>query len=170
MPRYLFNPLARQQSKLTFKAVAALSDIFRTSKTATAIRLVEADQAPAMLVCHGHNGRRWFTRAPSVPERWFPQDALDAESFAFGVLFGNRPDDFMPRRIGADASGSIDGMPVSSISKNKQSRLATMKYSHSFSLTTRECLKKTIIEIVRGSDNATGVYNSSIHLPISSRI
>jgi hypothetical protein len=38
-----------------------------------------------------------------VPERWFPQDTLDADSFAFGVLFGGKPDDPMPRRIGAGA-------------------------------------------------------------------
>ncbi|TIU42034.1 MAG: hypothetical protein E5W28_01640 [Mesorhizobium sp.] len=38
-----------------------------------------------------------------MPEKWFPQDALDADSFAFGVLFGGKPDDSMPRRIGAEA-------------------------------------------------------------------
>jgi hypothetical protein len=103
MPYYLFRPLARQQGKLTFKAVAALADIFNTSRSATAIRLVESDYSPALLVCHGPKGRKWFTRSPSVPQRWFPQDSLDADSFAFGIQFGGRPDDPMPRRIGADA-------------------------------------------------------------------
>lgn len=103
MPAYLFRPLARQHAKLTFKVVNALAEAFRTSQTATAIRLVESDHAPALLVCHGPRGRKWFTRAPSVPQRWFPQDSLDADSFAFGVLFGSRPDDSMPRKIGADA-------------------------------------------------------------------
>ena len=103
MPHYLFRPLARQQGKLTFKAVSALADAFTTSQTATAIRLVEGDHSPALLVCHDAKGRKWFTRAPSVPEKWFPQDELDADSFAFGVLFGGKPDDPMPRRIGAEA-------------------------------------------------------------------
>jgi hypothetical protein len=103
MPYYLFRPLARQQDKLTFKAVAALADIFNTSKVATAIRLVESDCSPALLVCHGPSGRKWFTRAPSVPPRWFPQQNLDADSFAFGIQFGERPDDALPRKIGADA-------------------------------------------------------------------
>lgn len=103
MPAYLFKPLARQHSKLNFKSVNALAEAFRTSQTATAIRLVESDHAPALLVCHGPKGRKWFTRAPSVPQRWFPQDSLDADSFAFGVLFGNKPDDPMPRKIGAEA-------------------------------------------------------------------
>lgn len=103
MPLYLFRPLARQHGKLTLKTVAALADIFEGSQTATAIRLVESDHAPALVVCHGPNGRKWFTRAPSVPERWFPRDDLDADSFAFGVLFGSKPDDTAPRRIGAEA-------------------------------------------------------------------
>ncbi len=103
MPYYLFRPLARQQSKLTFKAVAALADTFNTSKPATAIRLVESDHSPALLVCHGPRGRKWFTRAPSVPQIWFPQDALDADSYAFGVQFGRNPDDPLPRKIGAEA-------------------------------------------------------------------
>jgi len=103
MPYYLFRPLARQQSKLTFKAVAALADTFNASKPATAIRLVESDHSPALLVCHGPRGRKWFTRAPSVPQIWFPQDALDADSYAFGVQFGGNSDDPLPRKIGAEA-------------------------------------------------------------------
>jgi hypothetical protein len=103
MPGYLFRPLARQHPKLVFKAVSALAEVFKTSQTATAIRLVESDHTPSLLVCHGPNGRKWFARAPSVPTKWFPQDALHADSFAFGVLFGGKPDDPTPRKIGADA-------------------------------------------------------------------
>lgn len=103
MPAYLFRSVARQHAKLTFKVVEALAEAFRTSLTATAIRLVESDHAPALLVCHGPRGRKWFTRSRSVPRRWFPQDSLHADSFAFGVLFGSKPDDSMPRQIGADA-------------------------------------------------------------------
>jgi hypothetical protein len=103
MPNYLFRPLARQHARLTLKTVTTLADAFRTSQTATAIRLVESDHTPAVLVCHSPNGRRWFTRAPSVPTMWFPQDALDVDSFAFEVLFNNKPDDLMPRKVGANA-------------------------------------------------------------------
>jgi len=103
MPAYLFKPLAQQHAKLTFKAVDALAESFKTSQTATAIRFVESNHTPALLVCHGKNGRKWFARAPSVPPRWFPQDNLDAESFAFDVLFAGKPGDALPRKIGADA-------------------------------------------------------------------
>ena len=103
MPHYLFRPRARQHPQLNFKTVKTLADTFETSHTATAIRLVEGDHSPTVLICHGQRGRKWFTRAPAVPPKWFPRSELDAASFAFGIVFGNEPDDRTPRRIGADA-------------------------------------------------------------------
>lgn len=43
---YLFDPIARQSKKLTFKTVEEMAGEFNTSRTATAIRLVEADIWP----------------------------------------------------------------------------------------------------------------------------
>jgi Zn-dependent peptidase ImmA (M78 family) len=103
MPGYILQPLARQHPKLNFKSVLELADRFMTSREAMAIRLVERGHAPAVLVCHGQNGRKWFARGPDVPEKWFPRDTLDAQSHAFSILFGKAPDDPHPRRIGADA-------------------------------------------------------------------
>lgn len=103
MPHYLFRPLAHEQGKLTFKAVSALANIFTTSLTATAIRLVESDHSPALLICHDRGGRRWFTRAPSLAEHWFPKSELDTASSAFDVVYGTRQGDPMPRKIRAEA-------------------------------------------------------------------
>jgi len=102
MPRYLFDPEAQKIGKCTFEAVEALRKLFRTSITATAIRLVEFGPEPSMLVCHGKSGRRWFTRPKNIPEHWFPQADLDAESYAFETLHGQGE---RSRRalIGADA-------------------------------------------------------------------
>ena len=103
MPRYLFDPVARAHPKLNFKTVSDIADIFHASRSATAIRLVEGGHSPALLVCHGNKGRKWFARGPDVPSRWFPRDDLDADSFAFGVLYAKKPDDPMPRKIDGDA-------------------------------------------------------------------
>ena len=92
MPSYLFRPLVREHRTLDFTVIDALARDFDTSQTATAIRFVESDHTPAMLVCHGPEGRKWFTRSPSVPERWFPQQSLDRDSFAFDVQFNGHPD------------------------------------------------------------------------------
>ena len=103
MPKYLFAPVARAYPKLNFKTVAAIAGVFRTSLTSTAIRLVDGGHSPALLVCHSSLGRKWFTRGPDVSPRWFPRDNLDADSFAFGILHGGRPDNTIPLKIGTDA-------------------------------------------------------------------
>ena len=103
MPGYLFRPIAHQYPKFDFRTVRAIADVFDASVTATAIRLIDNRHSPAILVCHGPNGRKWFARSRDVPERWFPRSDLDSESFAFGVLFGDASEDRMPRKIGADA-------------------------------------------------------------------
>lgn len=103
LPRYIFDPIAGQHSRLTFKTVRELADLFDTSLTATAIRLVKSGHSPVVLVCHENTGRKWFARSPDVPERWFAQDQLDAESYAFDLLFGNGEEQNYPRVIGADA-------------------------------------------------------------------
>jgi hypothetical protein len=56
-----------------------------------------------MLVCHGTQGREWFVRPPCVPDRWFPQDDLDRDSYAFEAFFGSKVEQSHPQKIGADA-------------------------------------------------------------------
>ena len=102
LPRYLFCPEADACGKATVEVAEHLSETFDVSLTATLIRLVEAGPDPALLVCHTGTGRKWFTRGPDVPERWFPRRDLDPESYAMEVLFGD-PHKSRRVRIGADA-------------------------------------------------------------------
>lgn len=88
MPRYIFKPMASALGKVTFSAVDELRKEFKTSLTATAIRLVEYGPEPAMLICHSSKGRKWFYRPRGIPDRWFPRVDLDADSFAIDVLYG----------------------------------------------------------------------------------
>jgi hypothetical protein len=90
MPPYLFHAEAGRAKKLTWELVRNLAELFSSSVTATAIRLVDLDAFPALLVCHNMSGRRWFRRAKSVPDRWFPQTELSADSYAIDVLHGRR--------------------------------------------------------------------------------
>lgn len=103
MPRYIFQPVAQRYAKFTFQTVREIAGIFDASLTATAIRLVEGDHSPAILVCHGQKGRKWFCRSPSIPERWFPQEQLDSDSYALDILFNRKAEETIPRKIGADA-------------------------------------------------------------------
>lgn len=89
MPEYLFKPHARKSKTTSFELVESLSDAFQTSLTATALRLVDFGPEPAMLISHTRSGRKWFKAGKDIPSRWFPRDELDADSYAFDVLFGN---------------------------------------------------------------------------------
>ena len=95
--------MVAEQKMLNFATIKAIAEQYDTSQTATAIRFIQSDHTPAMLVCHGPSGRRWFIGSPSVPHRWFPQDQLDADSFAFDIQFGSESDTPMFQKIEADA-------------------------------------------------------------------
>lgn len=103
MPRYMFDPLVRETKKLELNTIQKLAEAFNVSMTATTLRLIAGDHFPAFAICHNRNGRKWFSRAPSVPSRWFPRDTLAAESPAFEVLFGKSQEDRHPRKVSASA-------------------------------------------------------------------
>lgn len=103
LPRYLLEPMLKALPRPTLKAAREIAEAFDASLTATIMKIAETDRFPIMLVSHSQTGRAWFRRAPSVPERWFPKQELDHESFAFSTLFGKHEDRSGPRRIGADA-------------------------------------------------------------------
>jgi hypothetical protein len=102
MPTYMFKPLARAVKRPTFDGIQELANQFRTSLTATAIRLVDINVWPLLLVCHSERGRVWFKRSKDIPDRWFPQKELDDDSIAFDRLFGNK-DRIRSQKINADA-------------------------------------------------------------------
>lgn len=88
MPRYLFVPSVAQLKRPDFESVDELATTFSTSRLATALRCVDIGTWPVVLICHGPSGRRWFKRAASVPDDWFPREDLDPSSPSFSVLFG----------------------------------------------------------------------------------
>lgn len=108
MPSYMFKPLAHGIKRATFDSVKTLADQFKTSQTATAIRLVDTNIWPLILVCHGEKGRIWFKRSKIVPDRWFPKKELDPDSIAFDRLFGDA-DRVRAQKIDADAWFDIRG-------------------------------------------------------------
>lgn len=102
LPAFLFVPMAAKIRRVTFEAIDSIKEEFGTSRSATALRMVDFGPEPAMLVCHSPHKRRWFRRGAAVPDRWFPRDELDAESPAMEVLHG-RCERTSQTLIGADA-------------------------------------------------------------------
>ena len=86
LPANLFAPLARAAKAVDFTAVRALAETFRTSVTATAIRLVEHGPLPAILVCYGKAGRKWFVRNSNIPEKLWPAQMPEADTCACELL------------------------------------------------------------------------------------
>jgi len=88
LPKFIFEPMAMDAKRASFETVDKLREEFNTSRMATSIRLVEFSPEPAMLICHGPNGRKWFTRPSHIPDHWFPSDELDPDGYAMDVLHG----------------------------------------------------------------------------------
>lgn len=101
MPAYLFVPIAQSLGRPSMHVVRKLSEIFSTSQTATAIRLVEINQLPLLLVDHGRSGRRWFTRSKTVSRDWIPNSDLVPTSSTFSMIFGKTPNTMPPKSVSA---------------------------------------------------------------------
>jgi Zn-dependent peptidase ImmA (M78 family) len=101
MPTYLFVPIAKCLGQPNMHVVRRLSEIFNTSQTATAIRLVEISETPLILVCHGRSGRRWFARSQTVTSDWVPHKDLVPENSAFTMIFGRAPNIMPPKSVNA---------------------------------------------------------------------
>jgi hypothetical protein len=71
LPRKMFQAAAHGLPP-TFSTARAFARTFESSLTATAIRLVELGELPAMLVCTDAKGRLWFFRSAIIPEALWP--------------------------------------------------------------------------------------------------
>lgn len=87
LPVFMFEPCSKNQD-MTFETVKRLAKTFKTSLTATAIRLVELGSYPAMIVCNEPARRRWFIKGPDVPEELRPRDIPGAYTCAHDLLNG----------------------------------------------------------------------------------
>ncbi len=87
LPQRMFSAHAKNR-EITFAAARDLAEVFKTSLTATAIRLVEFGSFPAVLVCSDRDRRRWFKRGPDVPDVLWPHDRVSPRTVAYDVLHG----------------------------------------------------------------------------------
>jgi len=87
LPKSMFLPRARQRP-MTLATASDLADLFVTSLTSTAIRLIENGSFPAMVVLVGPNGIRWRKRGPDVPPQIWLRERPTSDSVAFDLLRG----------------------------------------------------------------------------------
>ena len=88
LPSFMLRGMIGSVKRVDWTLVRRIGAVFHTSMPATAIRLVEANVVPSLLVCLRQGRRAWFVRSGSVDERWFPKKEADARSSAFALSFG----------------------------------------------------------------------------------
>jgi Zn-dependent peptidase ImmA (M78 family) len=87
MPIEMFQKASRNMP-ITFDSGRELAELFKTSLTATAIRLVRLGSFPAMLVCLEKGNRKWFIRGDDVPETVWPVESPKLATTASDLLRG----------------------------------------------------------------------------------
>jgi len=86
MPRAWFREAARGQ-QVSFDTVEELRKSFQTSRTSTAIRLVELGSFLAMLIRYDDRGHRhWYCTARDFPERMYPHLAASRDSHPWDAI------------------------------------------------------------------------------------
>lgn len=89
MPDYLFRPLSARRP-VTFETAREVGARFRSSLTATAIKLVKTGHCPAMVTCYVNGALEWFIPGPDVPRVLKPWAELDPDSRAYDLWKGHR--------------------------------------------------------------------------------
>lgn len=82
LPQEMFVSRANRKP-ITFDTVDGLADLFQTSSTATAIRLVEHGSLPSMVICSDAHRRKWFMRSEILPESLWPHEVQGRDTVAF---------------------------------------------------------------------------------------
>lgn len=100
LPRRMFAERCGGMQPL-FSNARVLAQAFATSLTATALRLVELGSFPAMIVCSGTAGRKWFAQSSLVPRELWPLSAPGRGSVASRLLRGGKGEDG-PTTVDAD--------------------------------------------------------------------
>ena len=74
MPTIMIQPRINGKT-VDFTTVSSIAEEFSTSLTAAAIRVVELNSLPAMLICTERHRRKWFVRSKDVPTWLWPREA-----------------------------------------------------------------------------------------------
>jgi hypothetical protein len=88
LPERMFSADARGR-EITFATVEEVAGRYRTSRTATAIRLVELGSYPSMVICTRLGKRwKWLRRSSDWPGRLWPLDEPRDDTHAYDLLRG----------------------------------------------------------------------------------
>ena len=101
LPGKMFRAQIHKQPVI-FETVRDLGNLFSTSLTATAIRLVEYGDLPAILVCNSPQKREWFVPSGEVRNKIWLEPRPGKGSLAYALLRGEAIS-LPAKEVGADA-------------------------------------------------------------------
>lgn len=92
LPLSMFVPLAKGRP-ITLETVAYLTTVFKMSRTATAIRLVNHGSFPSMLIRYESGQRKWFIPSgDEIPRSLFPAERPQPNSIAADLIADKQSD------------------------------------------------------------------------------
>lgn len=83
LPQSMFEPASKGRS-MTIDSASSLANLFETSLTATAVRLVQFGSFPAVLIWTENGAVKWFRRGTDIPDSLWPREP-GRKTFAYDI-------------------------------------------------------------------------------------
>ena len=101
MPRFLMREVI-QGRHLNLDLIEHVSETFDVSRLAAAIRLLEIEPEPCVIIRHSTNSAPWKLASRGVDRRWTPRLRAETGSHAHGILEGGFGDQVTPETVSAE--------------------------------------------------------------------
>lgn len=76
-PFFLFGPIVKQTTELTWDVIKEVANEFKTSLTATAFRFIDSNEFPVILAVYDSNmDRIWVKKSSQIPAKWYPKETI----------------------------------------------------------------------------------------------
>lgn len=86
---------------LDLNLIEHIADLFDVSRLAAAIRHLEMEREPCILIRHSTTGAPWRLTSTSVDRKWTPRLRVEPGSHAHGILLGQLGDQPHPEPVSA---------------------------------------------------------------------
>ena len=87
MPSAMVKKYSKEINGLSLSMINHIAKTFDVSRSAAALRLVEMDIEPCILLKHKKSGSLpWRVVSKSVDKRWYPRLRVDSSSYAYEIL------------------------------------------------------------------------------------
>lgn len=101
LPRFLIRDAVRGR-RLDLNLIKHIADAFKVSRLAAAIRLLEIEHEPCILIRHSTIGAPWRLTSANVDRRWAPRLRVEPGSHGHGILSGSLGDQSHPETVSAE--------------------------------------------------------------------